>query len=105
ALTTFGEVYCWGANWSGQLGDGSNTSDYYPKKVILPYSVKEITKQGSDGICVILETDEPYCWGSLGLINFSETESNIAYQDYYSPIKVSNDLVSFYRSNCMITYP
>ncbi len=35
-LTTTGAAYCWGYNYHGQLGDGSNTGSLVPIRVIDP---------------------------------------------------------------------
>ncbi len=33
ALTEVGDVYCWGKNWHGQLGDASYEDRWLPTKV------------------------------------------------------------------------
>jgi len=60
------EVYCWGANDHGQLGDGSRqlaSSTGNPVKVSLPAAARQVTV--SNGVsCALIETDEVYCWGA-----------------------------------------
>ncbi len=62
-----GWAYCWGYNYHGQLGDGTNTNSSVPVKVaqgVIPEGVglKEITA-GSTHTCVIGTNDKAYCWG------------------------------------------
>jgi alpha-tubulin suppressor-like RCC1 family protein len=35
-VTTTGDVYCWGRNDSGQLGDGTTTERRVPTLVVMP---------------------------------------------------------------------
>jgi alpha-tubulin suppressor-like RCC1 family protein len=34
-LTAASELYCWGENYAGQVGDGTNATAYFPKKALL----------------------------------------------------------------------
>ena len=56
------EVYCWGANESGQLGDGSNQNRSVPTKVFGLEGVKMISARGNHA-CAITQDESVYCWG------------------------------------------
>ena len=61
-----GEIYCWGANSKGQIGNGSITG-YLPApvKVNVPFTSSGETSMyaGKDFLCA-LRTGEMYCWGN-----------------------------------------
>jgi alpha-tubulin suppressor-like RCC1 family protein len=59
--TAAGEVWCWGLNESGQLGDGSITKANSPVKVMGGLAFTQITL-GSDFSCG-LAAGRAYCWG------------------------------------------
>ena len=62
--TTVGEVYCWGANSDGQLGDGTTTDRPIPVKVKgLEKKALEVTC-GRAHACARVEGDRVYCWGA-----------------------------------------
>lgn len=72
ALTQDAAVYCWGANWSGQLGTGT-VSDHDPPNGIFGFADQPVRSRiadvesievGSDYSCAITITDDLYCWGS-----------------------------------------
>ncbi|WP_119344333.1 RCC1 domain-containing protein [Facilibium subflavum] len=80
AITENNQLYCWGYNRYGQLGDGSTTSHNLPAKV----------QDGSEGFdsdnvnsvavgqiatCAISDSSHLYCWGSgqRGLLGNNET--------------------------------
>jgi alpha-tubulin suppressor-like RCC1 family protein len=57
-----GEVYCWGANDAGQLGDGTNATRARPGKVAdLPKARAVAT--GDAFSCAVLEDGAVRCWG------------------------------------------
>lgn len=62
ALTTDGAAYCWGANDSGQLGNGS----LQPSASPIPVSGKlffESLSSGATHTCGVTKFAEGFCWG------------------------------------------
>lgn len=60
------EVYCWGANDQGQLGDGNRqlaTPAGNPVKVSLPTAARSVAVSNRVS-CALTEADEVYCWGA-----------------------------------------
>ena len=57
-----GYAYCWGWNYSGQLGDGTTTDRNVPVAVLGGLQFAKIFTGGGN-TCGILETGETYCWG------------------------------------------
>ena len=72
ALLTGGTVKCWGDNWSGQLGDGTNDASSTPKAVSGLTDVSAVAA-GGDTTCAI-EDGGVWCWGELNDSN--NTRSN-----------------------------
>lgn len=74
-----GEVYCWGRNNYGQLGDGTNTNRLKPVKVTGALSGKTVTAVGGTQYtsCAIAE-GKIYCWGSnvYGLVGANSTATS-----------------------------
>ncbi|MEM7798665.1 MAG: dockerin type I domain-containing protein [Chloroflexota bacterium] len=64
ALTTAGEVMCWGRNWEGQLGDGSTTNSLVPVNVSGLNSGVVDVGVGERHSCALLDNGGVKCWGS-----------------------------------------
>lgn len=62
------EVWCWGQEWDGGLGNGSGGySSYEDKPSIVPVKSLAIGKQTSGG-CAVGGTGQVSCWGFDGII-------------------------------------
>lgn len=83
------EVYCWGNNKNGKLGDGTVVSSAKPVKVVgLDGKTIESISSGWLHTCVLDSTGDAYCWGENSyhvLGNDSTTGVMSA-----TPVKVSN---------------
>lgn len=63
-LAVDGDLYCWGTNSRGQLGNGTLESSRIPVRVIgAPGDAAALTA-GVDHNCAIFKAKAVYCWGS-----------------------------------------
>lgn len=62
-LTTVGAVWCWGGNWTGQLGDGSTTNRATP--IAVPGLASGVTTiaTGFNHTCALKSDATVWCWG------------------------------------------
>jgi hypothetical protein len=68
AVTAAGGVRCWGANWAGQLGDGTTTGRPLPVAVKGVGGVGALTgvtavTVGGDHSCALTAAGSVACWG------------------------------------------
>ncbi len=61
AITASEELYCWGRNHYGQLGDGTQTDQLTPTLVSIE-KVKDVSL-GMYHSCAITTANQLYCWG------------------------------------------
>lgn len=57
-----GVAYCWGDNSSGQLGDGTNTTSFFPVQVDTTDRFVFLSA-GSNSTCGLAENGDVLCWG------------------------------------------
>jgi alpha-tubulin suppressor-like RCC1 family protein len=94
ALTSNGFAYCWGANDSGQLGNGSLQSSPTPVRVSGTL-VFESLSAGGTHTCGVTKIGQGYCWGGnwhgqlgIGSLDGEEKHSCCRTQ----PIRIVGDL-------------
>lgn len=64
ALANAADLFAWGSNSHGQLGDGTTTSRATPAKVIFPSSVTSITQIAAGALHSLAVTNDGlYAWG------------------------------------------
>jgi alpha-tubulin suppressor-like RCC1 family protein len=66
AMLSIGGVQCWGANWDGYLGDGTQTQRLAPTDVVGLASGVAAIAAGSYHTCALLSTGGVQCWGYNG---------------------------------------
>lgn len=73
-----GLVYCWGDNYYGQLGDGTNTDRFVPTPVRAPgLSFRALYASGNQA-CALSTGNYVYCWGANNSGSFGDGTSNSA---------------------------
>ncbi|MBK8171243.1 MAG: hypothetical protein IPK60_12975 [Sandaracinaceae bacterium] len=66
AITDVGEVWCWGHNGAGQLGNGTFERALIPTRVLLPPGARAIdVAAGQYQVCAALEDGRTFCWGQI----------------------------------------
>lgn len=64
ARTALGEVWCWGRNAFGELGDGTFERAFAPVRTQLPEPAIDVAAGGYHA-CAIGESHHVYCWGQV----------------------------------------
>jgi alpha-tubulin suppressor-like RCC1 family protein len=87
-ITVSLEMYCWGFNFYGQLGDGTTTDRSVPTKVSTQLKFRSVTA-GFGHTCATTLEGQAYCWGRNGTAELgtgSLTDSPV-------PVAVSGGLI------------
>jgi alpha-tubulin suppressor-like RCC1 family protein len=98
AIATNGHMYCWGDNYSGQLGDGTNVIKTSANPVtmptvtstgaVIPFTTLSV---GMGTTCALDSSGQAYCWGwnDVGMVGDDSTV------DRNTPVKVEMPGLSF----------
>ena len=94
ALKDNKDLYCWGYNFYGQVGNGSTKVATSPVKVLSNVSKVEL----DDGItrsssCALKTNGDLYCWGS----NFNHAAGTNSDNDELSPKKILSGVADVYK--------
>jgi photosystem II stability/assembly factor-like uncharacterized protein len=63
-IATTNELYCWGRNLAGNVGDGTNTDRLKPEPVDVGGPWAQVSASGGGHSCATHATGGGYCWGS-----------------------------------------
>ena len=94
ALATDGAAYCWGDNFSGQLGIGNLVTSHSPQLVSMPSGITfSSIHAGSISTCAQTSNGSPYCWGSnvRGQLGLGNTDDQTTPQPVIMPAGVTFD--------------
>ncbi|HTL38416.1 MAG TPA: RCC1 domain-containing protein, partial [Kofleriaceae bacterium] len=91
-----GHAYCWGANVSGQIGDGTTMPRPSPTRVTLPDGALQGLTIGETHGCVIL-SGAAWCWGEhAGLMGPAKPAVQLALSNV-------TDIAAGKRFTCMVS--
>ena len=104
ALLNDTSINCWGDNWHGQLGDGSNDKQLTPVSLGDQYQSRSISS-GSFHTCAIMINNSLYCWGlnsggQLGNGDFNNT--NVPSMVALSENQITSTVGSGFHHTCVI---
>ena len=66
ALTSSGQIRCWGRNALGQLGNGSTTNSLTPTDVLGLPTANLAVSAGYEHACALTSAGGVACWGNIG---------------------------------------
>ena len=103
AVNSSGEVWCWGDDTSGQLGDGLTTNSNWPVQVVGVTNAVAVTA-GTNHTCALLSTGGIKCWGQANSGELGDGNSPVT---QLSPVTVSGistavSISAGHRSTCAV---
>ncbi len=120
ALTTTEEVWCWGDNRDGQLGDGSTTGSSTPVRVQIAASGEPLLNAWgiaagsyaeSGHSCALVGDGSVYCWGYNESGELGNGQGGFIGARSLEPVRVETEslerfvaLTSGYRHSCTVTH-
>jgi len=74
AVTSSKELWCWGANVDGQIGDESGEDQLLPKRIASLSGVTAVSL-GARHSCALLEDHRVFCWGDNDSLQIGDNTS------------------------------
>lgn len=89
ALTEKGEVWAWGSDRFGSLGDGGAAiASIFPVKTApIPGTVTHLSAQGTHA-CALTDAGSVYCWGNGAWGELGPRENGAALEDAHVPVRM-----------------
>ena len=91
AILFNGNLYCWGRNDCGQVGNGTTDDQYTPVKIL--ENVKQVYLDGAANAAITTNGDL-YCWTDM---NWYGEVGNGTTKHQLSPVKILENIKEFYR--------
>ena len=80
-LATGGTAYCWGGNYSGQLGDGTSRTDRLVPVAVSGGRTYTALTTGGNHTCGLATGGTAYCWGKNGYGQLGDGTSGVDAND------------------------
>ncbi|MCB1389213.1 MAG: hypothetical protein KDK12_08780 [Rhodobacteraceae bacterium] len=79
AVTLEGDLYCWGQNFYGQIGNGNTEHQPVPVRVTTLPGSAALVAQGQTHTCAVLRNTRVFCWGrnTLGQLGDGSGEDSL----------------------------
>ena len=104
AITENGDLYCWGENQTGQVGNGTTTNQSIPVKVLS--DVKSIfyfpfyNISSACSVSAITKNGDLYCWGA----NHYGQVGNGTIEKQTTPAKILSDVINAFYYDAFYNY-
>ena len=92
AITSNGDLYCWGYNKYGQVGDGTTTNQLTPIKVL--ENVKDFSISSNYTSGAITANGDLYCWGNNEYGQVGNGTTDRGYKQL-TPVKILENVKDF----------